>query len=272
MQPLSATDAICSRLATHSQTSFLDPRNPRLFFKIAAIAFFAELANFSFSFSSPGHSGHGGSRSGVHRFALRDHLHLRCRRPHRRHGALHLSSCGSSSRSSISCCAKLHVAHLATPPSPLLGVGWAFKLLLSRRTGLRYAHLHSGGPLLHSRHLLQSHGDHSHIVSFILTMFAFVVTTVITVAVIILRQGLRPPWRFSNTPARDCIQCHRATRAETGQVALYVLLRVFFGIAGTCLVPASRRPRAHRRCSTLAVSVSAFGSSFTLPVQAHMLA
>src|ERR1700751_5225820 len=59
MQPLTATDAIAPAWQ-HTRRLLLDPRNPRLFFKVAAVAFFAELANFSFSFSSPAHSNHGG--------------------------------------------------------------------------------------------------------------------------------------------------------------------------------------------------------------------
>src|SRR5579864_2158401 len=59
MQPLSATDAIAPAWQ-HTHRLLLGPRKPRLFFKVAAVAFFAELANFSFSFSSPGHSSHGG--------------------------------------------------------------------------------------------------------------------------------------------------------------------------------------------------------------------
>src|SRR5579862_2335781 len=58
MLPLTATDAIAPAWQ-HTRRLLLGPRNPRLFFKIAAIAFFAEIANFSFSFSPPVHN-HGG--------------------------------------------------------------------------------------------------------------------------------------------------------------------------------------------------------------------
>ncbi len=50
MQPLSATDAIAPAWQ-HTRRLLLGPRNPRLFFKIAAVAFFAEVTSFSFSFS-----------------------------------------------------------------------------------------------------------------------------------------------------------------------------------------------------------------------------
>ena len=50
MPPLSATDAIAPAWQ-HTRRLLLGPRNPRLFFKIAAVAFFAEVANISFSFS-----------------------------------------------------------------------------------------------------------------------------------------------------------------------------------------------------------------------------
>ena len=104
---------------------------------------------------------------------------------------------------------------------------------------------------------LQSHGDHSHIVSFILTMFAFVVTVIlfaITVAVItiLLRDFAVPSMALEGTPLRETLRRVVAlTRAETGQVALYVLLRVCLGIAGTFVsLHASRRARAHRWCAT----------------------
>jgi hypothetical protein len=86
---------------------------------------------------------------------------------------------------------------------------------------------------------LQSHGDHSHIVSFILTMFAFVVTVVlfvITIAVvtILLRDFAVPSMALEGTPLRETVRRVIAlVRAETGQVALYVLLRVCLAIAGT---------------------------------------
>jgi hypothetical protein len=57
MPPLSATDAI-SPAWQHTRRLLLGPRDPRLFFKIAAVAFFAEMLSGSFSFSRPFHSPH----------------------------------------------------------------------------------------------------------------------------------------------------------------------------------------------------------------------
>ena len=62
MQPLSATDAIAPAWQ-HTRRLLLDPRSPRLFFKIAAVAFFAEMMSSTFSFSpihNTTHSGGGG--------------------------------------------------------------------------------------------------------------------------------------------------------------------------------------------------------------------
>ena len=85
---------------------------------------------------------------------------------------------------------------------------------------------------------LQSHGDHSHIVSFIFTMFAFFVLIflfAITVAVvtILLRDFGLPSMALEGTPLRETVRRVLAlTRAETGQVTLYVLLRFCLAIAG----------------------------------------
>ena len=61
MTPLSATDAITPAWQ-HTRRLLIGPRDPRLFFKIAAVAFFAEMLSGSFSFSRPfPHAGNGGN-------------------------------------------------------------------------------------------------------------------------------------------------------------------------------------------------------------------
>src|ERR1700742_4538572 len=58
MTPLSATDAIAPAWQ-HTRRLLLGPRNPRLFFKIAAVAFFAEMLGFNSLGGSPSHARHG---------------------------------------------------------------------------------------------------------------------------------------------------------------------------------------------------------------------
>src|SRR5581483_6394279 len=63
MPPLSATDAITPAWQ-HTRRLLLGPRDPRLFFKIAAVAFFAELLSGTFSFS-PFHAPHSATGAGA---------------------------------------------------------------------------------------------------------------------------------------------------------------------------------------------------------------
>lgn len=240
MQPLSATDAIAPAWH-HTRRLLLGPRNPRLFFKIAAVAFFAELANFSFSFSSPTHSNHGGGHAPAFTIALVA-IVLTCVAVGLVVGAVlfYLSSR-----------LQFTIFHIVLRSETVVAPIWRrYAAATWRWMGLKLlfflAALACVTPIfipaaLYFIHAisLQSHGDHSHIVSFILTMFAFVALVflfAITLAVvtILLRDFAVPSMALEGTPLRETVRRVLAlTRAETGQVALYVLLRVCLGIAGT---------------------------------------
>jgi hypothetical protein len=240
MQPLSATDAIAPAWQ-HTRRLLLDPRNPRLFFKIAAVAFFAELANFSFSFSSPGHSSHGGGHAPMFTAAILAIIFT----------CVVVGLIVGAVLFYLSSRLQFTIFHVVLRSETQVAPIWRrYAAAAWRWMGLKLlfflAALACVTPIfipavLYFIHAisLQSHGDHSHIVSFILTMFAFVVTVVlfvITIAVvtILLRDFAVPSMALEGTPLRETVRRVIAlVRAETGQVALYVLLRVCLAIAGT---------------------------------------
>lgn len=240
MQPLSATDAIAPAWQ-HTRRLLLGPRNPRLFFKIAAVAFFAEMANFSFSFARPTHSGHGGGVSPVFLGAVVA-IVLACVAIGFVVGAVlfYLSSRLQFTLFHIVLRSETEVAPIWRRYAAATWRWMGLKLLffLAALACVTPIFIPAVLYFIHAISL-QSHGDHSHIVSFILTMFAFVVTVIlfaITVAVItiLLRDFAVPSMALEGTPLRETLRRVVAlTRAETGQVALYVLLRVCLGIAGT---------------------------------------
>jgi len=240
MQPLSATDAIAPAW-NHTRRLLLGPRNPRLFFKIAAVAFFAELAHFGFSGSSPIRNHGGGSHAPVVTAAL----------------VAIIVSCVIvgiviglvffylSSRLQFT------LFHIVLRSDTTVAPIWRrYAAATWRWMGLKIlfflAAIACIAPVaipivfyfIHAISL-QSRGDHSHIISFILTMFAFIAFValfVITIAIvtILLRDFAVPSMALEGTPLRETVRRVIAlTRAETGQVALYVLLRVCLGIAGT---------------------------------------
>jgi hypothetical protein len=85
---------------------------------------------------------------------------------------------------------------------------------------------------------LQSQGDNSHIVGFILTGFFFAVLLVLfvlalTVATVLLRDFALPSMALESTPLGETVRRVLAlTRAEPGQVTLYLLLRFCLTAAG----------------------------------------
>jgi hypothetical protein len=240
MQPLSATDAIAPAWQ-HTRRLLLGPRNPRLFFKIAAVAFFAEVTSFSFSFSKPMHAGHGGGASPLVLGAILG-IVLAC---------VAVGLVVAFALFYLSSRLQFTLFHIVLRSEAQVAPIWRrYAAATWRWMGLKLlfflAALACVTPIfipavLYFIHAisLQSHGDHSHIVSFILTMFAFVVVIflfVVTVAVvtILLRDFAVPSMALEGTPLRETVSRVVAlTRAETGQVALYVLLRVCLGIAGT---------------------------------------
>lgn len=240
MQPLSATDAIAPAWQ-HTRRLLLGPRNPRLFFKIAAVAFFAELANFSFSFSSPTHSSHGGGHAPVFTAAILAII-FACVVVGLIVGAVlfYLSSRLQFTLFHIVLRSETYVAPIWRRYAAATWRWMGLKLLFFLAALACVAPIFIPGAFYFIHAIsLQSHGDKSHIVSFVLTGIAFVavaVLFVITIAVItiLLRDFAVPSMALEGTPLRETVRRVIAlTRAETGQVALYVLLRVCLGIAGT---------------------------------------
>jgi hypothetical protein len=240
MQPLSATDAIAPAWQ-HTRRLLLGPRNPRLFFKIAAVAFFAEVTNLSSSFSKPMHGGHGGGASPVFIGAIVA-IVLAAIAVALVVGAIlfYLSSRLQFTLFHIVLRSETYVAPIWRRYAAATWHWMGLKLLflLAALACITPVAIPAVFYFIHAVSL-QSHGDHSHIVSFILTTFAFVVFIVlfvITLAVvtILLRDFAVPSMALEGTPLRETVRRVIAlTRAETGQVALYVLLRVCLGIAGT---------------------------------------
>jgi hypothetical protein len=240
MQPLSATDAIAPAWQ-HTRRLLLGPRNPRLFLKIAAVAFFAEMANFSFSAARPSHSGHGGGVSPLALGAIIA-IVLACVAIGLVVGAVlfYLSSRLQFTLFHIVLRSETTVAPIWRRYAAATWRWMGLKLLFFLCAIACVAPIFIPAVLYFIHAIsLQSHGDNSHIVGFILTMFAFVAVVIlfaITVAVvtILLRDFAVPSMALEGTPLRETVRRVVAlTRAETGQVALYVLLRVCLGIAGT---------------------------------------
>ncbi len=240
MQPLSATDAIAPAWQ-HTRRLLLDPRNPRLFFKIAAVAFFAEMANFSFSFARPSHSGHGGGVSPVFLGAVVA-IVLACVAIGFVVGAVlfYLSSRLQFTLFHIVLRSETQVAPIWRRYAAATWRWMGLKLLFFLAALACVTPIFIPAVLYFIHGIsLQSHGDNSHIVSFILTVFGFVATAILfalTVAVvtILLRDFAVPSMALEGTPLRETVRRVVAlVRAETGQVALYVLLRVCLAIGGT---------------------------------------
>jgi hypothetical protein len=242
MPPLSATDAI-SPAWQHTRRLLLGPRDPRLFFKIAAVAFFAEMLSGSFSFSRPFHSPHaaGGAGAspaftaailGIIFFAAIVGL------------ILALVFFYLSSRLQFT------IFHIVLRSETTVAPVWRrYGLATWRWMGLKillflcaFACL---APILVPGVFFvidavtqQSHGDSSHIIGLVLIGICFVVLLILfaialAIASVLLRDFGLPSMALEGTPLRETVRRVVAlTRAETGQVALYVLLRFCLAIAG----------------------------------------
>lgn len=241
MQPLSATDAIAPAWQ-HTRRLLLGPRNPQLFFKIAAVAFFAELAHFGFSGSSPINTSHsGGGHAPIITAALVAVI-LTCVAVGLVVGLVffYLSSRLQFTLFHIVLRSETYVAPIWRRYAAATWRWMGLKLLFLLAALACATPIFIPAILYFIRGIsLQSHGDNSHIVSFILSIIAFVMTVILfalTVAVvtILLRDFAVPSMALEGTPLSETVRRVVAlTRAETGQVALYVLLRVCLGIAGT---------------------------------------
>ena len=241
MQPLSATDAIAPAWQ-HTRRLLLGPRNPRLFFKIAAVAFFAEMMSSTFSFSPPfnsSHTGSGGSSPSITAAII---------------GIIFLCAIGGlliglvlfylSSRLQFS------IFHIVLRSETTVAPIWRrYGSATWRWMGLKILFFLCAfaclAPILipgifYVIHAvtLQSHGDNSHIVGFILTGMFFVFLFVLfilalAVATVLLRDFALPSMALEGTPLRETVRRVVAlTRAEPGQVSLYLLLRFCLTTAG----------------------------------------
>jgi hypothetical protein len=240
MTPLSATDAI-GPAWQHTHRLLLGPRNPRLFLKIAAVAFFAEMMNSTFSFSRPFQNGHtGGGPSPTITAAIVALIFI---------GAVvglliglvffYLSSRLQFAIFDIVLRSDTTVAPIWRRYGPATWRWMGLKILffLCAFACLAPIIIPAIFYFIHAV-TLQSQGDNSHIVGFILTGFFFVVLLILfvlalAVATVLLRDFALPSMALEGTPLRETVRRVVAlTRAEPGQVALYLLLRFCLTTAG----------------------------------------
>jgi hypothetical protein len=242
MQPLSATDAI-SPAWQHTRRLLLGPRNPLLFFKIAAVAFFAEMMSSSFSFSPPisgSHSSGGGGLPSSMTAAILGIIFI-CAVVGLLIGLVffYLSSRLQFTIFHIVLRSKTNVAPLWRRYGPATWRWMGLKILL---------YLCAFGCLaplfvpvifyvIHAA-TAQTHGDNSHIISLIFTLFCFVAVILVlvlalSIATVLLRDFALPSMALEGTPLRETVRRVIAlTRAEPGQVSLYLLLRFCLTAAG----------------------------------------
>jgi hypothetical protein len=241
MLPLSATDAITPAWQ-HTRRLLLGPRNPRLFFKIAAVAFFAEVLSGSFSFSPPFHNTHnaaGGLSPSISATILG--IILICAVVGLLIGLVffYLSSRLQFTIFHTVLRSETTVAPIWRRYGPATWRWMGLKLLLFLCAfACLVPILIPGIFYFFGAVSRQSHGDNSHIVGFILTGVCFVVLFIIfalalAIATILLRDFGLPSMALEGTPLRETVRRVIAlTRAETGQVALYILLRFCLVVAG----------------------------------------
>jgi len=241
MQPLSATDAI-SPAWQHTRRLLLGPRNPRLFFKVAAVAFFAEVLSSTFSFSPPLHNTtHSGGTVSPPMIAAILAVVLV--------GAVvglviglvlfYLSSRLQFTIFHVVLRSETTVAPIWRRYGPATWRWMGLKILFFLCAFACLAPILIPGVFyfIHAM-TLQSHGDNSHIVGFIFTIFCFVAIFVLfvlalAIATVLLRDFALPSMALEGTPLRETVRRVIAlTRAEPGQVALYVLLRFCLSMAG----------------------------------------
>jgi hypothetical protein len=242
MPPLSATDAITPAWQ-HTRRLLLGPRDPRLFFKIAAVAFFAEMLSGSFSFSRPFHSPHTAGGAGASPAFTAAIL-----------GIILVAAVVGLVLALVffylSSRLQFTIFHIVLRSETTVAPIWrrygaatwrwmGLKLLLFLCAFACLAPILIPGILYFiSAVTQQSHGDHSHIAGFILTAVCFVVLLILfvlalAIASILLRDFGLPSMALEGTPLRETVRRVLAlTRAETGQVALYILLRFCLAMAG----------------------------------------
>lgn len=243
MPPLSATDAI-SPAWQHTRRLLLGPRDPRLFFKIAAVAFFAEMLGGTFSLSRSFNATHGGGGGTGASPALTATIL----------GIILIAAVVGLVLGIVffylSSRLQFTIFHIVLRSETTVAPIWrrygaatwrwmGLKILLFLCAFACLAPILVPGVLYFISAIgRQSNGDHSHIVGFILTGIFFVVLFILfalalAVATVLLRDFGLPSMALEGTPLRETVRRVVAlTRAETGQVALYVLLRFCLAVAG----------------------------------------
>ena len=241
MPPLSATDAIAPAWQ-HTRRLLLGPRDPRLFFKIAAVAFFAEVLGGTFSLTRSFNAAHGASGAGASSVFTTTVLGIIfiCAVV----GLIlalvffYLSSRLQFAIFHIVLRSETTVAPIWRRYGPATWRWMGLKILLFLCAFACLAPILVPGVLYFISAVSTQSNDHSHIVGFILTGICFVVllilfAIVLAIATVLLRDFGLPSMALEGTPLRETVRRVIAlTRAETGQVALYVLLRFCLAVAG----------------------------------------
>ena len=244
MPPLSATDAITPAWQ-HTRRLLLGPRDPALFLKIAAVAFFAEVLSSTFSFSPPFHSGHatGGGLPPAFPVAILAAIFV---------GAIvafliglvffYLSSRLQFTIFHIVLRSETFVAPIWRRYGPATWRWMGLKILLFLCALACLLPILVPAVLVFIGGIVQqTHGDHSHILGFIFSVLAFVLLLILfalalAVATILLRDFGLPSMALEGTPLRETVRrVIGLARAEPGQVTLYILLRFCLATAGALI-------------------------------------
>lgn len=239
MPPLSATDAITPAWE-HTRRLLLGPRRAGLLFKIAAVAFFSEMGGCNSALRAPGqlmHGAHSPFTAGLLLLAIVI-------------GGL-VAFCIALILFYIGSRLQFVLFHVVLRRETWIAPIWrTYGPATWRWIGLRLLFLLAAivcmVPILLPAILLlipaivaQSHGDSAHIGSLILAILfvilaIFLFVIVIGSASILLHDFGLPSMALEAAPMRETVRRILAlARAETGQVALYVLMRYVLTLAGT---------------------------------------
>ncbi|HEX4156541.1 MAG TPA: hypothetical protein VHY48_13095 [Acidobacteriaceae bacterium] len=241
MPPLSAIDCI-SPAWYHTRLLLLGQKNARLFFKLAAVAFFAEMGGLNGSFRSPARHAHGASPllSGVFLLFLIIGVVIAL--------AVALALFYLSSR------LQFVLFHLVLRSETWIAPLWrrygpatwrwiGLKLLFFLAAVLCLVPIMVPAVLLLIRAIdsHQQEGSSSHIASFVLAVFCFILALLILILVIatayvLLHDFGLPSMALEATPMRETVRrIFALIRLEPGQVALYVLMRYVLALAGALI-------------------------------------
>lgn len=237
MPPLSATDAIAPAWQ-HTRRLLLGPRDPRLFFKIAAVAFFAEMLGFNSFSGGPGRAAHGAAPAvsamliAIILFAAAAGLVVGV-------AFLYLSSRLQFTLFDIVLRSETTVAPIWRRYGPATWRWIGLKLLFFFGAALCLAPLLVPAIFYFVREIsLQSAGDNAHIAGFLFAILVFIAVVMLLVLIlvvgfILLRDFGLPSMALEGTPLRETVRRVIALAgAEPGQLALYILLRFCLAMAG----------------------------------------